>query len=156
MKIAQNPEVILGALKEHELAIANLYKVYAEIFPECKDLWMELSREELQHAKWLDTLQAGVEENSEDFVVDRFPMAAIEHSIDYVKQSAAKAHQADFLLINALSTALQLEKALIENKYFEVFESDSNNTKRTLDRLAQCTQIHYEKLHKAWQAYGGG
>ena len=154
MKIAQNPEVILGALKEHELAIANLYNVYAEIFPECKDLWMELSREELQHANWLDTLQAGIEESSEDFIVDRFPLKAIEHSIDYVKQLAAKAHQPEFILINALSTALQLEKALIENKYFEVFEGDSKHTKRTLDRLAQCTQIHYEKLHKAWQAYG--
>ena len=156
MKIAQEPEVLLGALKEHELALADLYEVYAETFPECKDLWVELSREEIQHANWLDTLQAGIEDSSEDFVVERFAIAAIEHSIGYVKQLAARAHEPDFLLINALSTALQLEKALIENKYFEVFEGDSENTNRTLALLEQCTKIHYEKLHKAWREHGSG
>ena len=69
MKIAQEPEVILGALKEHELALADLYEVYAGMFPECKDFWMEMSREEIQHANWLDTLQAGIEESDEGFVV---------------------------------------------------------------------------------------
>lgn len=156
MKIAQEPEVILGTLKEHELALADLYEVFAETFPECENFWVEMSREEIQHANWLDTLQAGIEESDEGFVVERFPIATIEHSIGYVEQLAARVHQPDFLLINALSTALHLEKALIENKYFEVFEGDSENTKRTLALLAQCTQIHYEKLHKVWQAYGGG
>ena len=155
MKIAKEPDVILGALKDHELALADLYQVYAETFPECKDLWSELSREEIQHANWLDTLQTEIEKSDEDFIVERFPIAAIEHSIGYVKQLGARAHQSDFTLINALSTALQLEKALIENKYFEVLEGDSAKTRHALDRLAQSTHIHYEKLHKAWRNYGG-
>ena len=156
MKIAKEPDVILGALKDHELALADLYNVYAEAFPECKDLWAELSREEIQHADWLDTLQDRIEDSSEDFVVERFPIAAIEHSIGYVQQLAARAHRPDFTLINALSTALQLEKALLENKYFEVLEGDSEKTRHTLDLLAQSTRIHYEKLHTAWREHGGG
>jgi len=156
MKIAKAPEVILGAMKVHEEALARLYEAYAEKFPECKDFWTELSREEIQHAHWLDTLQASIEDSSEDFVVERFSKATIEHSIGYIEQLAARAQQPDFILINALSTALQLEKALIENKYFEVLEGNSTKTRSTLDQLTRCTQIHYEKLHKLWREYGGG
>ncbi|MBN2315694.1 MAG: hypothetical protein JXM79_17330 [Sedimentisphaerales bacterium] len=156
MKIAKEPGVLLRALKDHEQALARLYDVYAETFPECKELWMQLAREEIQHAHWLDKLQAGIEDSSEDFIVERFSIATIEHSIGYVTQLISRAQQADFTLINALSIALQLEKALIENKYFEVFEGDSGNTRRTLDLLAQCTQAHYEKLQKAWREHGGG
>ena len=37
MKIATSPSAILEAMKEHELAIAGLYEVYSEAFPECED-----------------------------------------------------------------------------------------------------------------------
>ena len=156
MKIAKSPGLLLGALKEHEQIIAQLYKVYAEKFSECKDLWTELANEETQHACWLDTLQAKVEDSSEDFVIDRFPIAAIEYSVVYVKKMIAQAHESDYTLINALSTALDLEKALIENKYFEVYEGDSVKTRQTLAQLAQSTHAHYEKLHKAWKEHGCG
>jgi len=156
MKIATSPGTILEAMKEHELAIAHLYEVYAEVFPECEDLWAGLSMEELQHAKWIDALDANVQNNTEDVVVERFRIGAIEHSIQYIKQQAATAYQPDFILINALSTALQLERALLENKYFEVFEGDSASTRRTLALLAESTHAHYKKLHTFWQENGGG
>ena len=156
MKITISPELLLGALKEHEQIIAHLYKVYAEKFSEWKDFWTELSSEEIQHACWLDTLQARLEDSSENFVEERFPIEAIEHSVVYVKQLITRALESDFTLINALSTALQLEKALIENQYFEVFEGDSAKTRQTLALLARSTHTHYEKLHKVWKEHGCG
>ncbi|MHC4533508.1 MAG: hypothetical protein ACYS6K_06110 [Planctomycetota bacterium] len=36
--------------------------------------------------------------------------------------------QPDFVLINALSTALRLEEKLMENKYFEGIETDNAKT----------------------------
>jgi len=156
MNIAKSPGLLLGALKEHEQTIAHLYKAYAEKFSEWKDFWIKLSSEEIQHARWLDTLQARVEDSSEDFVVDRFPIEAIEHSLVYMKRLIAQALESDFTLINALSTALQIEKALIENQYFEVFEGDSAKTRQTLTLLAQSTQIHCEKLYKVWKEHGCG
>jgi len=156
MKIAKSPVELLEALKEHELALANLYEVYADAFPECRDFWADLSKDELQHANWIDALYARVKNSDEDFVAERFRVEPIKHSIKYVKQQAARASEPDFTLINALSTALQLEKALIENKYFEVFAGDSAQTQRTLALLADCTRAHHDKLRKVWQQNGGG
>ena len=156
MKIAESPVELLEALKEHELAIANLYEVYADVFPECRDFWIDLSKDELQHANWIDALYAKIKNSDEDFVAERFRIEPVKHSIEYVNQQAAGAYEPDFTLINALSTALQLEKALIEKKYFEVFAGDSAQTQRTLGLLADCTRTHHDKLHNLWQQNGGG
>ena len=153
MNIAKAPGEILGALKDHELALAELYEVYADNFPEYKDFWTRFSSEEVQHADWINTLQTKFEESTEDFVVERFPIGAVENSTKYVKKQADTARQSDMPLINALSTAVHLEQALIEKKYFEVFEGDSVKTKHILSLLAQSTQKHYEKLHAVWQEH---
>ncbi len=153
MNIAKAPEVILQAMKEHEQSLARLYERYADKFPEYKDFWTELSLEEVQHAGWIDKLQADIEGSSEDFVVERFRIGAVQRSTEYVNKLAEMADQPDFVLINALSTALRLEEALIENKYFEVIETDSIKTKHTLTMLAQSTQEHYQRIRRLWQEH---
>jgi len=152
--VVETSSELLEALRRHELVIARLYEVYAKRFPEYEEFWMELSREEIQHADWIGGLAARVEDGSDCFVVNRFPIGAVEHSIAYVEGLANAPGQPDFLLMNAVSTALYLEKALIENKYFEVFSGDGVETKRILNALTQSTQTHYQRLHKVWQELG--
>jgi len=153
MNIAKAPEVILEAMKGHEQSLARLYERYAGKFPEYKGFWTELSLEEVQHADWIDKLQADIEGSSEDFIAERFPLGAIQRSTEFVKKQAIAADQPDFVLINALSTALRLEEALMENKYFEVIETDNAKTKHTLAMLAQSTQEHYQRIRKLWQEH---
>ena len=154
MAVVETSSELLEALKRHELAIARLYEGYAQKFPEYQDFWMELSRDEIQHADWIGELAARVEDGSDCFVVNRFPIEAVEHSIAYVEGLANAPGQSDFLLMNAVSTALYIEKALIENKYFEVFSGDGMETKRILNALAQSTQTHYQRAHKLWRELG--
>jgi len=141
----------LGLLRAHELALGRLYRTYGETFPQHRDLWTRLSQEEQEHADWIDVLRLKVEEEPSGLVVDRFPAAAIEHSIDYVNRLIDRAHRGDLTAVNALANALDLENALIENRYFEVFASDSAEIKRTLSDLARSTQAHHEQVRRALQ-----
>lgn len=52
-------------------------------------------------------------------------------------------------LKNALSGAMYLEQALIENKYFEIFEGDSAQIKHILGILADSTREHYQRIRKS-------
>jgi hypothetical protein len=151
MNAVQAGNRLLEALKVHEKEIAGLYEVYAETFPAYSSFWSELSKEEIEHASWIERLQARIEEGSEVLVVERFPAAAIERSIGYVKELVNKAEEADFELIDALSEALHLEEALSESKYFEVLEGDSDEAKRTLNLLSSSSRKHYEKVREVWQ-----
>ena len=151
MNVAKPPNRLLETLKAHEKEIARLYEAYSDKFPAYRSFWIELSREEIEHANWIEKLQAGIENDSEDFFVERFPVAAIECSINYVKDLVYKAEEADLQLIEALSEALHLEEALSEGKYFEVWEGDSAETKRTLTLLARSSREHYQKVKEVWQ-----
>jgi hypothetical protein len=151
MNVVKTPNRLLEAMKAYEKEIAGLYKVYAETFPAYRSFWIDLSEEEVEHAGWIEELQAKIENGSEDFVVERFPVEAIEHSMDYVKELVYKAEKSDFELIDALSEALHLKEALSESKYFEVLEGDSVETKRTLTSLASSSRNHYQKVKELWQ-----
>jgi len=151
MNLIKEPNQLLEALKVHEKEIARLYEVYAETFPLYRTFWIELSKEEIEHANWIEELQTKNGNGSGDFLVERFPVAAIEYSINHVKDLVYKAEEADFQLIEALSEALHLEEALSESKYFEVWEGDSAETKRTLTSLARSSREHYQKVKEVWQ-----
>lgn len=151
MDVVKAANQLLEALKTHEKEIARLYEVYAETFPVYRSFWIELSKEEIEHADWIERLQTRIENGSEDFVVERFPVAAIEHSIGYVTELVYKTEEADFQFIDALSEALHMEEALSESKYFEVLEGDSAETKRTLTLLASSSRKHYQKIKELWQ-----
>ena len=153
MNVAKAPGELLEAMKAHEQALACLYRSYAEKYPDYKDFWMSLSREENQHAAWLETLRSEIENGSENIVVERFPIGAVQRSNEYVKNLEDRARQTDFTLVNALSTALHLEEALMESKFFEVYEGDSVKTKRTLNMLAQSTLEHCRRVRELWQQH---
>lgn len=142
----------LDLLREHERAIGRLYAAYAGRFPEEREFWLGLSREEDQHAKWLDSLQSRVDEDPSSLVADRFPTAAIELSLAYVNRLTGNADSSDLTRVNALSVAVDLERALLEHKYFEVFTTNDPHIKRTLQMLEQSTQTHLRKVQHLWES----
>jgi len=142
----------LDLLKEHEKAIGRLYDAYARRFPRDREFWLGLSQEEQQHAKWVESLRARVEETPSSLVVNRFPVATIELSLAYVNRLIESADASGLTRVNALSIALDLERALLEHKYFEVFHSDDPQIKRTLQLLRQSTQTHLQKVQHLWES----
>ncbi|MHC4645974.1 MAG: hypothetical protein ACYTBJ_10750 [Planctomycetota bacterium] len=149
MSDKERQDKTIEMLAAHELAIGQLYKAYAEKFPDYRDFWLGLSNDEEQHAHWIRQLQSKIEEGSVHFKHDRFQVRAIQHCLKYAQKILLESQEPDFKLMNALSTAWYLEDALIENKFFEVFETDSSELNETLRKLADATEGHRQRLHKA-------
>ena len=140
----------IDVLREHEKVIGRLYAAYAARFPQDRDVWLGLSQEEQQHAAWIESLQAKVEQESSGLLVNRFPVEAVKHSIDYVNKLIDNANRPDLTPVKAFSAALDLERALLENRYFEIFETDSAEVQHVLNSLAQGTKAHIERVQQAW------
>ncbi|MBN1817423.1 MAG: hypothetical protein JW828_08680 [Sedimentisphaerales bacterium] len=151
--VAINPVTQVQILREHELLIARLYKVYAERFSQLCSFWRELSAEEISHANWLGSLQSKIENGSESILMERFPIAAVQTSLQYVRKQMDRVNDPEFSLLNALSIAMHLEEALIENKYFEVLPEDGEKMREVLTLLARGTQTHLQKVRQAVQQY---
>jgi hypothetical protein len=147
-KIAKDPDVLLGALAEHERAISRLYQAYSSRFDEHTELWAGLAQEELKHAACLNKLRTLLQEDTGVVIVERFSVDTIRFSINYIDELIKRASQPDFEFINALSLAITLEGALLEKNFFKVFSGDSQGVRGVLDLLANETERHSKILPK--------
>ena len=146
---------ILRLLAENETAVCRLYRAYADKFPSHKTFWLALADEELAHASWIRKLSSEVG-NSELYVDEaRFRPRPIEIMHSYVKDQLTRAQEQNLTLVDALSTALDIEQSLIERSYFDVFETDSVGLKHVLMDLKAATQKHIQQVQDLWEAARG-
>jgi hypothetical protein len=152
----EHPDILLEAMQQHELMIAKLYQAYAERIEDYADFWEELAQAELRHVRCLKHLQSQLEENPDIIIVQRFSLEAINSSIRYINNLIDRTTFPEFEPINAFSLAMKLEEALLEKKYFEVLEGDSNEVKETLKILFNETEQHFQILSQAMNDYKAG
>ena len=51
-------------LARNEEAIGQLYRAYANKYPQYKDFWFNLATEEIEHANWIRQLNTKISEGS--------------------------------------------------------------------------------------------
>lgn len=137
-------------MEENEELIGRLYTAYAERFTEHADFWLAVAADEKQHAAWLRQLGGKVGQGSLYVDGDRFKKRPTELFHQYVRDELARAGETDIPLRTALSVALSIEQALIERRFFEVFETDSVELKHVLQDLASATESHLKKVRDMW------
>ncbi|UCD63509.1 MAG: hypothetical protein JSW34_12295 [Candidatus Zixiibacteriota bacterium] len=133
-------------LIEHELALKEFYEACAEAFPEHKNYWLEIASDEAGHAEAIrDLFDVTVTLN-----MARFKSAAVATSLSYVKDSTAQLNGGAYTMNEALATALDFEKAMIDGQFFEIFNTDSQKCIDVYRKLAEDTRNHVKKIESQW------
>ncbi|MDD4858892.1 MAG: hypothetical protein PHR56_01605 [Dehalococcoidales bacterium] len=144
---------ILEKLASNEESVATLYKTYGEAFPVLGEFWNSLAGEERNHASWIRGLGAQTE-NRRIFVSEkRFNAVAVQTVLDYLAKELARLNIEKIPIVEALSITVSIEQSLIESKFFEVFETDSVELKRTLTKIRDDTLVHRNKAKDALETY---
>lgn len=151
MKAMEEQVNVIALLEQHEIALSKLYDVYGDKFPESASFWSELSKEEVLHARWVRALDSEIGREGTSYNEGRFRIGAIRSSLAYVRRVTSEARTERLKLINALSIALDIEKALLENKFFEAVEGDSPVLRRAMIALSEGTQEHVKRVEAAWE-----
>lgn len=140
-------------LEQCEEAVSELYKEYAKCFPHHKEPWQRLANDEIQHAEWIRTLRARIQDGSVHLSEQRrVQPERIVASLDQIAAEIVRARAGQMLIVDAFAAALRLEKDIIERKWFEFFETDSPELKRVFGSLAAETTRHAEALQRLWEA----
>jgi len=148
--MGENKTDVLEMMAVNEEEIRQLYKIYSEKFPQYRDFWWGLAVEETQHAVWIRELRQRVNEGGHIYLSeDRFDIEAIKRFHDCVKVMLDVAEKREISLEEALSNSLSIEYNLIENKFFEVFEADSDVLKFVLKVLHTSTNEHKNRVQEA-------
>jgi len=151
MGVAKELADLLIVMVKHEETIGELYGLFARKFPEHERLWSDLSRQEMEHADWIRRLYAKTEDGSVSVCKERFDIGEAQTSLNYVRVLMANARQ-PISLSRAFSMAMEIENSLLEKKFYEVFEGDSEELKRAFELLVLEIQQHIAKIQKAQAA----
>lgn len=144
---------LLEMLAVNEELIGQLYKSYADRLPKLKEFWTELVGEEAQHAAWLRKLGSEAVSGSINVNEKRFSKEAVQSFQKYLNGELSRRRDGGISPVNALSIALGIEESIIEHRYYEVFESDSSELKRTLFDLEAATREHAVRVKKIWSQH---
>jgi rubrerythrin len=147
---------LIDALIKNEKALEELYKAYADKLALYRNFWQKIAEDEESHAAWINTLYTKMENGLVDFAEDRFPLEAVKDFIKYTEGKKKEALEGNVTLLEALETAVHMERGLLENKFFEVFKDDSLEIKIILEALRLGTAEHLREVERVWKKEKGG
>ncbi len=141
---------VIELLIAHETALKDLYSAYAETFPMYSEFWNSVAFEENGHADLIATLKAEVESGALVLEPHRFKEELIKTMLNYLKKEKDNIAFGGMTLIQALTIAREVERSMIERRFFEVFKGDPDVLKKVLNTLEADTRRHTEKINIAW------
>ena len=148
---------ILDAMRELELALSQLYGKCAEAWPEGKDLWQKLSRDEELHAQYMKEMAELVKSNPSAFELNpSFKSAASAMFIKYVASVVGKVDSQSVTHDTMLLMARDIEQALLEAKYSGLVKTRNAEYRALLTQLIKDTEGHRDSLAQKIRAAQGG
>lgn len=137
---------VLEMLIRHELAIKQLYEIFATLFTKRQDFWQSLAKDEQRHADLLGTLRSEPTLDTWLLHDSRLRPQAITSSIKYVESQIVRAEVGNLSVLQALAIARDLENALIEKQFSKLSESVSKEVRAILEDIATETERHRKSV----------
>ena len=148
MKSQQDILKQIQILEENEEALAGLYQAYANRFPEYEEFWFSLAIQEIDHSNLIHELIQKINRGEALLYEHTLDIAYLQTFRDLIKRETDRAKYKPISHYEALSTALSVEKDIIEHKYAQIFDSDSTDIRRILDEMTIATKRHLKLLEE--------
>jgi len=136
-----------------EIALGDLYKLYATRISAEQRFFTHLALEENYHARWLEGLFPKIDAGLVTFRDNRLQTGIFVEFLAYLRQRIAEARTQSPTLFAALSVARDLEGTVVEKCFFELFTSSDPAAHRTLRTLHTATVIHARRVGEKWEQH---
>jgi len=131
-----------------ESIVGRLYRLYAGRFPERRDFWNDLAREEENHAQLIESLRKYCKKGEITLNEEKCDENIVKTVSGYIKERYRTAKRSSCSLIHALGTALEIEKNIIEKDFCSFFLGDSEEFKKICYVVSRETSQHKEKIRR--------
>ena len=126
-----------------ELALADLYRACAEQFPEDKNFWLAIQRQEELHAQFIRKLVDLVSAHPQEFKFGRpFNSVAIKTIQASVESYADQIRKGQIPRQRAVFIAKDIENSVLEANYREIVTTENIEFQQTIDQIAKDTLAH--------------
>lgn len=144
LKAYQSKIIVL--LTQQELLLAELYRFYSSLYPDLRDFWSELSREQMEHATWIEYCYKKSEEGSVTFDEGKIKTYTVESFVKYLEENLAKVKAKAPAPQGAFSLALGIENSLLIKRVFDHFKTGDQELSTLLGSLREKKKDHLKRL----------
>jgi len=123
--------------------MSNLYNTYYSRFPHYS-FWQMLSESKQKNHDIIRSICFATGPRPEDIDSNLFKSSAIKTQLDWISSLLKKAD--DHSIVHALSYSLDLERAKIEQKYFDAFKDRSKQIQDILPIIIEKNQYDIDLL----------
>ncbi len=150
MMIREQIDTFIELLQRHELAIADLYDKFGDLFPRSNKSWQAFADEERRHAKWIGALHAHLNDGTVSFEETHMTIQSTRIAIEYIERQIEGLEKKHIDLSKALAMAVDIEKSLMESAFFRIFKLSAPKGEAIRSRLMAETENHIKRLAD-WQ-----
>ena len=141
---------VIALLIEIEESAKALYEVFAENFPEHREFFEEMAKEEKDHVGLIRTLGASVASGEARYNPEKFNPEEIQDTIQWMKEQIRNAQKNEMTFKDALAVSLGLEDKMVEKSYFEIFEPVSEGVKEFMEGVLHAQDKHCDRVRKLY------
>jgi len=130
-----------------EETVASLYRIYMDIFPDDKDFWEDLYRDEIEHSFWLTS---GSRSEVIELLPSKVPMPTMEHvtnTLSFIESKIDQAKSNPITFKVALGIAHKIEESMVEIFTNEITANLLATDQKSLhEKLIAAEKIHVTKI----------
>lgn len=137
---------IIVLLTQQELLVAEFYRFFSSLYPDLRDFWGDLAREQMEHATWVEYLYKKTQEGSVHFDEEKIKTYTVESFVKYLEDNLARVKEKAPTPSAAFSLALNIENSLLIRKVFDRFQSADRELSHLLLSLREKKVDHRKRL----------
>jgi hypothetical protein len=140
---------IIYLFTQQELLIAEIYRFFAGLFPNRRDFWEELARDEMEIATWVEYFYKKATTDEVRFEEGKIKTYTVESFIKYLEDNLAKVRIKAPTLAAAFSIAQNIENSLLVRRVFDLFQSSDPAMLSLLKDIRSKRSEHRRRIEDA-------
>jgi hypothetical protein len=140
---------VMAVMAELELKVSEFYRECGDQWPQDKEFWSDLEKDEIAHSGILRKMADLFSASPERFEANRpYNTATISLAMAGVQSHLQKLKQGQIQAGNILFVARDLEQSLLETKPGEILKTADGEYGTLLREITSQTQTHKSRLQK--------
>jgi rubrerythrin len=137
---------IIVLFTQQEFLVAEIYRFFAGLYPDLREFWSDLAKEQMEHATWIEYLYKKTQEGTVHFSEEQVKTYTVESFVKYLGDNLAKIKEKAPSPQAAFSLALNIENSLLIKRVFERFQSGDRELSNLLLSLREMKVDHRKRL----------
>lgn len=150
IKLSKEISEIVEVLKKmamFEVVIAELYSLCAVTWKEDSQFWLDIWKDEVKHAQYINRIIEIISKYPDDFEKGRpFNALVVETTVAQIRKKIEKVKKGEIDKNTILFIANDLEKGYLEDKYSEIVRTDNVEYKALIQKVVEDTGHHKQKI----------